>query len=73
MIHDSFGTDVEHAGDLFKAIRTELVNMYKDHNYLEEWLADVEYLLPEEKEIPEIPSKGNLNLDAVVNSKYCFA
>lgn len=73
MIHDSFGTDVEHAGDLFKAIRTELVNMYKDHNYLEEWLADVEYLLPEGKEIPEIPSKGTLNLDAVVNSKYCFA
>lgn len=36
MIHDSFGTDIEHAGDLFKAIRTELVNMYKGHNYLEE-------------------------------------
>lgn len=73
MIHDSFGTDVEHAGDLFKAIRTELVNMYKGHNYLEEWLKDVEYLLPEDKKIPKIPSKGNLNLDDVVNSKYCFA
>ena len=73
MIHDSFGTDIEHAGDLFKAIRTELVKMYKDHNYLEEWLKDVEYLLPEGKEIPKIPSKGALNLDDVVNSKYCFA
>lgn len=73
MIHDSFGTDIEHAGDLFKAIRTELVNMYKGHNYLEEWVADVEYLLPEEKEIPQMPTKGNLNLDDVVNSKYCFA
>lgn len=73
MIHDSFGTDIEHAEDLFKAIRTELVNMYKGHNYLEEWLADVEYLLPEEKEIPQMPTKGNLNLDDVVNSKYCFA
>lgn len=73
MIHDSFGTDIEHAGDLFKAIRTELANMYKGHNYLEEWLADVEYLLPEEKEIPQMPTKGNLNLDDVVNSKYCFA
>lgn len=73
MIHDSFGTDIEHAEDLFKAIRTELVNMYKGHNYLEEWLADVEYLLPEEKEIPQIPTKGNLNLDDVINSKYCFA
>lgn len=73
MIHDSFGTDIEHAEDLFKAIRTELVNMYKGHNYLEEWLTDVEYLLPEEKEIPQMPTKGNLNLDDVVNSKYCFA
>lgn len=73
MIHDSFGTDLEHAGDLFKSIRSELVNMYKGHNYLQEWLDDVEYLLPEDEEIPEIPSKGNLNIDDVINSKYCFA
>lgn len=73
MIHDSFGTDMEHAGSMFKAIRTELVNMYKGHNYLEEWLNDVEYLLPSNKEVPELPTKGNLNLDEVINSKYCFA
>jgi DNA-directed RNA polymerase len=47
--------------------------MYKGHNYLEEWLNDVEYLLPSNKEVPELPTKGNLNLDEVINSKYCFA
>lgn len=73
MIHDSFGTDIEHAEDLFKSIRFELVKMYKDHNYLKEWLEDVEYLLPEGKELPEIPTKGKLNLDDVIKSKYCFA
>lgn len=73
MIHDSFGTDLAHAGDLFTSIRTEMVEMYKDHNYLEEWLQDVEYLLPENKKTPKPPTKGHLNLDAVVNSKYCFA
>ena len=50
-----------------------MVEMYKDHNYLEEWLQDVEYLLPENKKTPKPPTKGHLNLDAVVNSKYCFA
>ncbi|WP_288878701.1 DNA-directed RNA polymerase [uncultured Megasphaera sp.] len=73
MIHDSFGSDLAHAGDLFTSIRTELVKMYKDHNYLEEWLQDVEYLLPTNKKTPTPPTKGNLNLDEVVNSKYCFA
>lgn len=73
MIHDSFGTDIEHAGDLFKSIREEMVMMYKDKNYLQDWLDDVEYLIPEGTKLPEIPQKGTLDLDKVKDSKYCFA
>ena len=73
MIHDSFGTDIEHAGDLFKSIREEMVMMYKDKNYLKTWLDDVEYLIPEGTKLPEIPQKGALDLDKVKDSKYCFA
>ena len=73
MIHDSFGTDLAHADSLFHSIREELVDMYKDHNYLQDWLDDVSYLLPVDAEVPPMPKKGGLNLDTVKMSKYCFA
>ncbi len=73
MIHDSFGTDLAHANSLFNTIREQLVKMYKDKNYLKDWLSDVEYLLPEDAEIPDIPEKGNLNIEDIKKSKYCFA
>lgn len=34
MIHDSFGTDAAHAGQLYKTIRTEFVKLYAGQNYL---------------------------------------
>lgn len=73
MIHDSFGTDLAHANSLFNTIRDELVKMYDGKNYLEEWLEDVAYLLPDGVDIQDIPSKGTLNLQQVKKSKYCFA
>ena len=73
MVHDSFGTDLAHAGQLFTMIREELVKMYDDHNYLQEFIDDVSYLLPEGSNIPTIPSKGNLDIKSIKDSKYCFA
>ena len=73
MVHDCFGTDLEHADDMFHSIRQELVKMYKGHNYLQEFLEDVRPLIDEKAEIPPIPSKGSMDIDAVEMSKYCFA
>lgn len=73
MIHDSFGTDLYHANDLFTSIRSELVNMYEGKNLLEEWLKDIEYLLPEKTKIKPIPTKGTLDIKQIRESKYCFA
>lgn len=73
MIHDSFGTDLSHANSLFNTIRDELVKMYDGKNYLEEWLKDVSYLLPDGADIQNIPSKGKLNIQKIKESKYCFA
>lgn len=73
MIHDSFGTDLAHANSLFNTIREEIVKMYDGKNYLEEWLEDVSYLLPEGADIKDIPIKGKLNIQKVKESKYCFA
>ena len=75
MIHDSFGTDCAHAGLLYKVIRQEFVNLYKDQNHLENFLESVKYLIGDDKwsKVPKIPAFGNLDLDLVTQSDFCFA
>ena len=75
MIHDSFGTDCAHAGLLYKVIRQEFVNLYKDQNHLENFLESVKYLIGDDKlsKVPDIPAFGNLDLDLVKQSDFCFA
>ena len=75
MIHDSFGTDCGHAGLLYKVIRQEFVNLYKDQNHLANFLESVKYLIGDDKlsKVPEIPAFGNLDLDLVKQSDFCFA
>ena len=75
MIHDSFGTDCAHAGLLYKVIRQEFVNLYKDQNHLANFLESVKYLIGDDKlsKVPEIPAFGNLDLDLVKQSDFCFA
>ena len=75
MIHDSFGTDCAHAGLLYKVIRQEFINLYKDQNHLANFLESVKYLIGDDKwsKVPEIPAFGNLDLDLVKQSDFCFA
>ena len=75
MIHDSFGTDCGHAGLLYKVIRQEFVNLYKDQNHLANFLESVKYLIGDDKlsKVPKIPAFGNLDLDLVKQSDFCFA
>lgn len=75
MIHDSFGTDAAHAGQLFKTIREEFVELYKDQNYLQDFLEQVSYLINDDDmdKIPKIPSFGTLDLEEVKKSDFCFA
>ena len=75
MIHDSIGTDAAHAGQLFKTIREEFVGLYKDQNYLQDFLEQVSYLINDDdmNKIPKIPSFGTLDLEEVKKSDFCFA
>lgn len=75
MIHDSFGTDAAHAGQLFKTIREEFVNLYKDQNHLDTFLHQISYLIADEDmdKIPNLPKFGELDLEEVKKSDYCFA
>lgn len=73
MIHDSFGTDLAHAGDVFREIRAQFVKLYDGQDYLQEFYNDIEYLIPEDSVIPDRPSFGNLDIKQVLTSDFCFA
>lgn len=73
MIHDSFGCDVAHADTLYKTIRSQLVRLYDNKNWLEYFLNQVSYMIKDQKKIKNIPSFGNLCIQDVKDSKYCFA
>ena len=75
MIHDSYGTHAGNAGTLFKTVREVFVDTYKNHDVLQDIHDHVLNMLPDEsaKELPEVPSKGTLDLDLVKESAYAFA
>ena len=74
MVHDSFGTCAGRAGDLFRILREEFVRMYKEP-VLEQLVEEISaQLSPESKEeVPEIPPKGTLDIEEVLESDYFFA
>ena len=70
MIHDSYGTTVADAEQLFKTVRECFVKMYTEHDVLQEFADEVSHLT--EKELPEMPSKGAFDIKEVLNSLYAF-
>lgn len=73
MIHDSFGTDVAHAGEMFKIIREQFVKLYDGQDHLKNFLDDVLYLIDTNEDLPEHPKFGKLKVAEVLDSDFCFA
>ena len=73
MIHDSFGTDVAHAGEMFRIIREQFVRLYDKQDHLKNFLDDVKYLIDTNEELPEHPKFGKLDIKEVLDSDFCFA
>lgn len=69
-IHDDFGTDAEHTEDLHKAIREAFVELYSKYNPLQDFKDTQEEAIG--YELPELPSKGTLDINQVLESKYFF-
>lgn len=70
MIHDDFGC---HAGDvdvMNECIRAAFVHMYKTNDVLTQFKEHIEESY--ECELPELPKKGDLDLDVVKESEYFF-
>jgi DNA-directed RNA polymerase len=71
MVHDSFGTHASNAGQLSRNIRSTFVQMYTDHDVLEDFAHECSKVAGDE--IPEPPTKGDFDLQVVTDSEYFFA
>ena len=74
LIHDSFGVMPADCPRMFNAVRQSFVELYRD-NCLYTMLANQvrEYIdNPDKADFPETPEKGDLVLEDVLRSQYCF-
>lgn len=75
MIHDSFGTCPGNAGVMFRVVRETMVEIYSTRDVIREFYETFCDSLTEDalEKIPELPPKGHLDLNGILDSKYCFA
>lgn len=75
LIHDSFGTLPADTPELFMTIRETFVEMYKEIDVLERFADQLRSQLTEENQVKlkELPKRGTLELDAITQSRFCFA
>lgn len=73
LIHDSYGTHAENADALADILREEFIAMYTDQDVLDDFKAELEEQLPEGAELDALPSKGDLDLERVMQSDFFFA
>jgi DNA-directed RNA polymerase len=71
MIHDSYGTHAADTAELAKNLRRVFVDMYTNYDVLQRWILSQ----PEaaRAEFPELPERGNLNLEEIMDSEHFFA
>jgi DNA-directed RNA polymerase len=74
-VHDSFGTTAGDVEMLNKSIREAFIDMFSNHDILEKFRQDVEKQLPDKlkAKLPEVPSKGDLDINKLRESKFFFA
>ena len=74
LIHDSFGAVPSDLPALFHIVRSTFVEQYEDYNLFESLRTQVGWYLDNKKALAklEAPERGDLDLQQVVNSDYCF-
>lgn len=74
-VHDSFGTTAGDVEVLNQSLREAFITMFSENDILENFRNDVLKQLPVElhHKIPEAPSKGDLDINKLRESKFFFA
>lgn len=75
VVHDSYGTVAADYTMMQACLRDAFVSMYQEHDVLERLRDNLVALLPEEQraEMPELPPRGELDLEGVKYSDFFFA
>tara|TARA_R110002110_G_scaffold171456_9_gene373927 strand:- start:19 stop:2424 length:2406 start_codon:yes stop_codon:yes gene_type:complete len=75
MVHDSFGTHAANQGLLNECLRLAFVDLYSQVDPLEAFLKYALAIIPEKHhhKIPELPPKGNLDINEVLKADYFFS
>ena len=73
MVHDSYGTHSPNMPTLNEKLREAFVEMYKEHDVLQNIYDSAVTSLKEGTDVPKPPEKGQLNIEEVLNSDYFFA
>lgn len=75
MIHDSFGTTAGDAENMFYIVRNSFVEMYDTVDVMKDFRSEIASQLSDKNlaRLEELPSSGNLDINGVVESRYCFA
>jgi DNA-directed RNA polymerase len=74
-VHDSFGTTAADVETLNKSIREAFIEMFTNNDILENFRNDVLRQLPKElhDKLPEVPAKGDLEINQLRDSEFFFA
>ena len=74
-VHDSFGTTAGDVETLNKCIREAFIKMFTEFDILENFRNDVLKQLPVElhSKLPEVPAKGDLDIEKLRVSEFFFA
>lgn len=70
MIHDSFGTHACDTDDFARILREQFIKMYTEHDVLQELKDTLEERY--NVELPDLPIRGSLDVNEVLNSPYFF-
>ena len=77
MIHDSFAISGD-VDDLYHGVREAHIQMYSEENLLLKWQEELRQQLDhpydfEKSEVDPIPQMGNLDLQGIRDSQFCFS
>lgn len=76
LIHDAFGTTACDIEKMYHSIRESFVDLYDDYCLYQDFYSQVNKQLSDDgrnKLNVTIPPKGNLDLNTVLDSEYCFS
>lgn len=72
MIHDSYGVPAADAETMNRCLREAFVEMYQQHDVMQELHDSIAASLPDGVELPDPPAKGKLDMTEVLESEFFF-